>query len=51
MTHIPVQGKHAKLRHRLWGAKNHLGFVLQDVQLAECRADRGTGRGGGERGE
>lgn len=51
VTHIPAQGKHAQLRHRLWGAKNHPGFVLQDVQLAECGADGGTGRGGGERGE
>lgn len=31
----------------LGGAKkNHLGFVLQDVQLAECGADGGGGWGG-----
>lgn len=48
MTHIPVQGKCAKVIRCLWGAKNHLGFVLQNVQLAEHRADGGRGWEGGE---
>lgn len=48
VTHIPVQGKCAKVIHCFGSAKNRLGFVLQDVQLTERGADRGRGWGGGE---
>lgn len=41
MTHIPAQGKCAKVICCLWGAKNHPGFVLRDVQLVEHGADGG----------
>lgn len=46
VTHIPAQGKCAKVIRCLWGAKNPLGFVLQDVGLAEWSWGQ-TEEGGG----